>query len=144
LGSELWGETVGFTCDESFVVNDSGKPVNMNGASLAGLNAAAFSYHGEEEALFGDTMKVWIDLSKMDLSKVPYCNVHLIDATVECVLINATRSMTAWDRASQRDVTAKHLTVVFRGAPDSSYSTRTYSFEELVKTVPREEPFECE
>ena len=144
LGSRSWGDVVWYTCDKSFVTNQAGEAVNRNAASLAGLSATAYSYHAQEQALFGDTVRVFIDLTKMDASKLG-CNPDtLVAATLECVLINATRSMTAWEYKTERYVKAKHLTVEFRGTVNPIYSTRTYLFEALLRGMPRQRLFECE
>lgn len=142
LGAVSWGEVVGYTCKESFVVNEAGAPENRNAASLVGIAADAYTYHIQNQALFGDTMKVFIDLTDMDLSKVRWRNTRLIEATLECVLINATRCTSAWEKKSGKFVTAKHLTVEFRGSSDPAHSTRTYLLQDLLQSVPRKRHFE--
>lgn len=142
VGSESWGDLVWYTCQPSFVANEEGEPLNRNAANLAGITSRPDSFHLQNQSLYGDTMRVFVDLTEMDVSKIPCCPGDLVAATRECVLVNATRSMRAWDRESERQVTAKHLRVEVRGSSDPSVQSETYDLAELARTVPRERRFE--
>jgi hypothetical protein len=136
------GRLVDYTCRESFVVNESWKPENRNAASIAGIKTWVDSYHFQEQALFGDTVRVYIDLTDFDASRLDSEAKDVIAATLECVLVNATASMTGWYRARNDWVVAKHLYVEVRGAPEYVHMTQTYRFAELVGKVLRASRFE--
>ena len=135
-----WGRLVDYTCNESFVVNDAGKPENRNAANIAGIKTWVDPDHFQEQALFGDTVRVHIDLTGFDPKKLGRYAVyakHVVDATLECVLFNATASRKGWYRAKNAWITAQHLHVEVRGAPEFARLTQTYRFADLVGKVPR-------
>lgn len=127
-----YGNVVDFTCRENYVLGDYEKPTNRNAASLAGIKAKTNSFHIQEDALYGDTLRVEIDLSAMNTSKQGFDAEDVVDATIECVLINATRSMGGNGLAP-----AKHLRVDVRGAKEFAHLSQTYRFDELLKSLPR-------
>ena len=97
-------------------------------------------YHFNEQALFGDTVRVYIDLTAFDPKKLGWRAEYaqsVVDATLECVLVNATASREGWYRAKNAWITAQHLSVVVRGAPEFTRLTQTYRFADLVGKVPR-------
>lgn len=132
-----WGHLVDYTCKESFVVNDSGKPENRNAASIAGVKAWVDPYHFQEQALLGDTVRVYVDFSGYDPKKLERWDGDVVSATIECVLVNATHSMEGWYRAKNSWITAKHLHVEVRGAPELTRLTQTYLLTDLAGKVPR-------
>jgi hypothetical protein len=137
-----WAGLVDYTCRESFAVNESGRPENRNAASIAGIKTWADPYHFQEQALFGDTVRVYVDLTDFDASRLEFESEDVVAATLECVLVNATASMTGWYRARHDWVTAQHLYVEVRGAPEFVHMTQTYRFADLVGKVPRARRFE--
>lgn len=129
-----WGDVVGYTCAENYVVvGDHENPANRNAASLAGIKAGPDTYHFQEQALYGDTVRVVVDLSAMDVSKVDFEPEDVVEATIECVLINATRSMSGYSSKSRGRIDAKHLRIDVQGAPDFAKLSRTYRFKDLLK-----------
>jgi hypothetical protein len=134
LSHESWGDAVDFTCDDNFVlISGWDHPVNRNAASLAGLKANVDVFHFQEQKLFGDTLRVVIDLSAMDASKVDFEPADIIHATLECVLINATRSMEGPEIVGRAPVALRHLRVDVRGSPEYANLSRTYRFKDLQK-----------
>lgn len=125
---KTYGDVVDFTCRENYVLGDYEKPTNRNAASLAGIKAKTDGFHTQEEKLYGDTLRVEIDLSVMDVSKVRFDAEDVVDATLECVLINATRSMGGDGLAP-----AKHLRVDVRGPAEFAKLSRTYHFNDLIQ-----------
>lgn len=134
---DSWGRLVDYTCKESFVVNDVGKPENRNAANVAGIRAWVDPYHFQEQALFGDTVRVYIDFSEYDSKKLSRWDGDVVAATIECVLVNATHSMNGWCQAKNSWITAKYLDVEIRGAPELARLTQTYLLTDLVGKVPR-------
>jgi hypothetical protein len=132
-----WARLVDYTCNESFVGNDSGKPENRNAASIAGIKAWVDPYHFDKQALFGDTVRVHIDLTAFDPKKLGLGAEHVVAATLECVLVNATFSREGWYRAKNAWITAQHLHVEVHGAPEFARLTQTFRFVDLVGKVPR-------
>ncbi len=132
--SGSWGDVVDYTCSENYVViGDHENPANRNAASLAGITAGPDPYHFQEQALYGDTVRVVVDLSEMDPSKVDFEAEDVVDATMECVLINATRSMQGWDHKADKTIAAKHLRVEVQGSAEFAHLSRTYRFKDLLK-----------
>ncbi len=137
LSHESWGEVVDFTCNQNFVmVSGWEKPVNRNAANLARLKAKTDIYHFQEQALYGDTLCVVLDLSAMDVSKSDFDAADVVQATLDCVLINATRGIRGWVREASDLVAARHLRVDVEGSEEFAHLSRTYSFEELLKDLP--------
>ncbi len=132
-----WGRLVDYTCNESFVVNDAGKPENRNAANIAGIKTWVDPYHFQGQALFGDTVRVHIDLTGFDPKKLGWPAELVVAATLECVLVNATASREGWYRAKNAWIPAAHLYVEVRGAPEFARLTQTYRFADLVGKVPR-------
>jgi hypothetical protein len=141
---DSWGRLVDYTCKEGFVGNDEGKAENRNAANITGIKAWVDPYHFQEQALFGDTVRVYIDLTSFDPKKLGWREEYarsVVDATLECVLVNATSSREGWYRAKNARITAKHLHVEVRGAPEFKRLTQTYPFSDLVGKVPRSTHF---
>lgn len=134
---DSWGRLVDYTCKESFVVNDAGKPENRNVANVAGVRAWVDPYHFQEQALFGDTVRAYIDFSGYDPKKLARWDGDVVAATIECVLVNATHSMKGWSRAKNSWITAKYLHVEISGAPELTRLTQTYLLTDLAGKVPR-------
>jgi len=129
-----WCDVVGYTCAENcVVVGDHENPTNRNAASLAGIKANPDSYHFQEQALYGDTVRVVVDLSGVDVLKVDFDLEDLVNATMECVLINATRSTRGFDEKSGGQVEAKHLRVDVVGSAEFAHLSRTHRFKDLQK-----------
>jgi hypothetical protein len=129
-----WGDVVGYTCAENYiVVGDHENPANRNAANLAGIKAGPDPYHFQEQALYGDTLRVIIDLSAMDASKLDFGAEYIVEATMECTLINATRSMQGWDPKTDKTIAAKHLRVEVQGSAEFAHLSRTYRFKDLLK-----------
>lgn len=139
-----WGQLVDYTCKESFVGNDEGKSENRNAANITGIKTWVDLYHFDKQALFGDTVRVYIDVTGFDPKKLGGYEEYaqaVVDATLECVLVNATASREGWYRAKNATIAAKHLHVEVRGAPEFARLTHTYRFSELVGKVPRSTHF---
>jgi hypothetical protein len=135
-----WGQLVDYTCKQSFVGNDEAKSENRNAANITGIKAWVDPYHFDKQALFGDTVRVYIDLTAFDPKKLGWRSEYaqsVVDATLECVLVNATGSREGWYRAKNAWITAQHLHVEVRGAPEFARLTQTYRFADLVGKVPR-------
>jgi len=142
-----WGQLVDYTCKESFVGNDSGKSENRNAANITGIRTWVDLYHFDKQALFGDTVRVYVDLTAFDSKKLGWREEYaqsVVDATLECVLVNATASRKGWYRAKNDWITAKHLHVEVRGAPEFKRLTDTYLFSDLLGKVPRSTHFGLE
>jgi hypothetical protein len=123
-------------------VNESGKAENRNAANIAGIKSWVDPYHFQKQALFGDTVRVYLDLTDFDTSRLDFEDGDVVAATLECVLVNATASMKGWYRERNDWVAAKHLYVEVRGAPEYARMTQTYRFADLVGNVPRARRFE--
>jgi hypothetical protein len=129
-----WGDVVGYTCEENYIAVDGHEtPANRNAASLAGIKAEPDPYHFQEQALYGDTVRVVVDLSEMDTSKLDFGAKYIVDATLECILINATRSMRGYSHKAGGQIDAKYLRVDVEGAVDFAKLSRTYRFKDLLK-----------
>lgn len=137
-----WGGLVDYTCRESFIVNESWKAENRNAANISGIKSWVDPYHYEKQALFGDTVRVYMDLTEFDVSRLGQQDGDVVAATIECVLVNATASMTGWYRARNAWVPATHLYLEVRGAPEYARLTQTYLFADLIGQVPRKTSFE--
>lgn len=79
------------TCDSNRIMNDYG-PQQRNAAVELGLRAEVTFNSGKEPPLFGDTLRVILRETKppADLDDFGYATV--LEATVQCVLLNAAQS----------------------------------------------------
>ena len=138
-GVDYWGGFVDYTCEPNATVTDSDHPEDRNAASVTGIKAWVDPYHFQEQGLYGDTVRVYVDLRHLDASKVRY---DVVSATMECVLANATASRSGWVRKQESSVDAKHLRVIVLGTPEQVGLSRTYRFKDLSSKVPRKTEFE--
>ena len=130
-----WADVVDYTCKQNYLVADGhDKPVNLNAAHLAGIKAAVDTYHDQEQALYGDTVRVVIDLSAMDTTKLQIGGPDdLVRATLHCVLANAARSNQGWVRKKPDAIAARYLRVEIQGSGDFAELSDTYRFEDLIQ-----------
>ena len=138
-GVSSWAGRVDYTCEANALITDSEKQENRNAASIAGIKAWVDPYHFQEQTLYGDTARVYVDLTKLDTSHIHY---DVVSATLECVLANAVASMTGFDETKGGQVAAKHLRVVVRGTPDQQRLSRTYRLSDLKGKLPRRTLFD--
>ncbi len=132
LSHDAWGDIVDFTDNENFVlISGWDKPVNRNAANLAGIKTYADVFHFQEQALYGDTIRVVLDLSSMDAAKADCEASDLVHATIDCMLINASRCLSAWDSKVDGIVTAKHVRLDVLGSTEFASLAQTYAADEL-------------
>ena len=137
-----WGEVVDYTASKNYIViGDHSNPADRNAASLAGVKVKTDGYHFQEQALYGDTMRVVVDLSSMNAAAVDFEAEDIVQATIQSVLINATRSPEGWDKKTGGRMAARHLRLDVQGSPEFSALSRTYRFEDLRKNPPEKQCF---
>ncbi len=121
LGHYPHGLTVGFTSAASCVASEEVFE-NRNVANILGLVAGAEPFHSEEQTLYGDTLRVFVDASSLgDRAEAgAWSAAAVVQATVEATLINAWRSREAFDHPSGTRTAARIVHLEIRG-------TRLYS-----------------
>lgn len=126
------GYPVNFTCEASRVMTELGEFENRNASNLLGLMAWSDSLHLRQQ-LFGDTLRVFVDLSGITAQKTSHgWNLQtVVEATVECVLANAAqyRSGRDWDR--KKWVEARYVELEIRGSTEYADLGGVFSFEQL-------------
>lgn len=86
------GHPVAFTCSSNVVTRHDGQPSNMNIAAMAGFKVQLLSKdERHEEYLFGDTLRVVLDVSSIDAFHTSWPRDALVGATVECILVNGAK-----------------------------------------------------
>ena len=139
-----WGEMVDYTGSKNFIViGDHSDPEDRNAASLASVKVKTDPYHFQAQALYGDTMRVVVDLSDMDATAIDFEAEDIVQATIQSALINATRSAEGWDRKTGGRIFAQHLRLDIVGTAAFAALSRTYRFEDL-RTNPPEKACYCE
>jgi hypothetical protein len=145
LGGLSFGHLVPFTCQPNCVFTEYRDCRSRNAADVLGLKAGLVGIrHTREETLYGDTLKVFLDLSEVDLKK----KVHgwsadtVIRATMECVLINAVQSREAYDRNSKSRVEARYLEVRVRGSKKYADLGGVYDIDKDLTDLPRRRLFQ--
>lgn len=127
----------------SCVCDDRGESANRNAASFLGMKAGYHPHHSTG-SLFGDTLRVYLDLSELRPAGPELEGVSVdaaIRAAVECVLTTAYDSRFGIvDSPDVRRVPAKHVWLEVRGSDEYSHLGGVFSFEELGQ-LPRERFF---
>jgi len=142
LGDKPPGLLVPFTCEENCIVTESGRSENRNAAHILGIRTGVDPYHATKGgSLYGDTLKVFIDLREASGGKTPsgWSLDAVMEATLECVLYNAERTRTAY--GPDGPFKAKHVKVDVLGADRFSALSKVYSFEALGE-LPRKSSFQ--
>ena len=146
-GGLIPGCDVPFVGKANAVIDELDRPVNRNVANLLGIRIDVDPLH-VTGALFGDTLRVYIDLSSMGSapSNANWTTSGAIAATVECVLTAAAASRSGWapahhpwDQTSRR-MDAKYVDLRVHGKAEHTGLSRVYSFESL-GPMPRERVF---
>jgi len=131
------GYLVNYTCEENRVMTERGGFENRNAANLLGLMAWSDSLHLGQE-LFGDTLRVYVDLSAVTSQKT----IHgwplesVVEATVECVLTNAFERRSGYDHDLRKSIEAKYVELEIRGSAEYAHLGGLFSFDEL-EVLPR-------
>jgi hypothetical protein len=121
IGDRNPGYSVSLGCAESRVIDERGRSVSRNAASLLGANTGFDPFHGNGE-LFGDTLRVFLDLSSLtNLNELPpglrdYSPAVVVSATVECVLTAAWADRWGWDFSRNVKVEANYVALEIRGS----------------------------
>ena len=79
------------TCDSSHVMNDY-RPEQRNVAFVAGLRVEVTSTGNAPPSLFGDTLRVVLDATKLPSQVGDWDDTTILAATVQCILVNAAQS----------------------------------------------------
>ena len=116
------GSSVAKTCSPDSIETDMGIH-NRNAANLAGLTVAVASSDSSWHPLFGDTLRVTLDVTSIGERKEVkqlgslFSAAGLVNATVQCIRENAGRGVPA----------AKHLDLKVVGSKRYSKLGRVYS-----------------
>ena len=139
-GSPLPGREVPFVVASNRVMDTLARFTNRNVASLLGFKAWADPHH-QEGHLFGDTLRVYLDLSSS--KPVPehsaWGKFDAAQATVECVIVAAAASRRGYDAAGLA-VDAKYLDLRILGEAAYSKLGGVFLFESLGQ-LPRKRDF---
>jgi len=117
--------------------------VNWNAANLLGLKAGCHPAHFDADTLFGDTLKVYLDLSGVDFEKKTegFTADAVVRATVQCVLINALASREAYHRVLRGAVKAKHIQLEVRGCEKYASLGGVWDCDKDLANLPRKARF---
>ena len=121
LGYFNWrhpGHAVAFTCSSSVVTSYDGPPADVNVASGAGFKVHVLSKNErQEEYLFGDTLRVALDVSSIRHLRTQWPQDAFIGAVVECILVNGVKGYAKGVR---------HIQIAIRGPANVRKCDRVY------------------
>lgn len=130
-GTEVWS-----VCKPNCVIVQRGDCVNRNAANLLGITSGCDPLHGNW-MLFGDTLRVFIDLSGVTEQETPrgWPLETVIEATVECILKTAYDGSQSIARKRGMEVPVGHVDLEVRGSQAHANLSRVYAIDEL-KSLP--------
>ncbi len=131
-GSMHPGYLVPWVGRESCVIDELGKPVNRNVASLMGIQTGVDPLCPRDD-LYCDTLRVFVDLSSLGDKKPPggWSVQGAVEATIECVLIAAFESRSGWDPKTQERVNAKYVQLQIRDSTEFAHYGGVFAFDAL-------------
>ena len=133
------GYSVHLIGEPSCVCDERGESINRNAASFLGIKARYDGYHAATSMLLGDTLHVYMDLSKLkplteDLERQlnGWSVDAVVKATAECILLTAydCRFGIA-DPGSGRRVETKYIWLEVQGSAEYMHLGGVFSLEEL-------------